>query len=182
MAFKVIPGGKNLRYDNRGVSEAAEFERLYRESYSYVYNSVFFRMGDEEAACDVTAEAFLRAARFFSRYDANRAKFRTWVAQIARNCMYDWYAQHPKTSSIDEVPEYLTRTEEDHANAIVNAEFVGGLLKRLSEDDREIVFMRYYEDKRYAVIARELGMNESTVRTRLNRALHKMRSIAGGNA
>ncbi|MBO4352682.1 MAG: sigma-70 region 4 domain-containing protein, partial [Eggerthellaceae bacterium] len=47
-----------------------------------------------------------------------------------------------------------------------------------SEEDRELVFLKYYEDKRNVEIAQILDMNPATVATRLRRALLTMRTHA----
>ena len=52
------------------------------------------------------------------------------------------------------------------------------MLSFISEDDRELVFLKYYEGKRNVEIAQLLDMNPATVATRLRRALMTMRSHA----
>ncbi len=176
--IKAFPGGLN---GQRSVSEdarAAEFERLYRESYDSVYGSVLFRLRDEEIARDITADAFLRAARFFDSFDSSKAKFSTWVNAIARNCIIDYHRKNKEHAPIESVPESTFATEADHAQAVADADLARRLLAVLDEDDREIVFMKFCEDSTNADIARRLNMNPSTVATRVQRALAKMRDAA----
>ncbi len=160
---------------------ASEFEGLYRENYPTVYNSVYYNMLDRDAAEDVTAEAFMRAARYFERFDSSRAGFATWVKAIARNCMADHYGKNKPTSALEDVPEAVFASDEGHASRAADADLVRFLLAAIEEDDRTLVFMKYYEGKRNAEIAQELEMNPSTVATRLQRALAKMRSVANGS-
>ena len=157
-------------------ARAAKFERLYRESYPTVFGHVLFRMRDEEAALDVTAEAFLRAARNFDRFDSSKAKFSTWVIAIARNCISDHYRKNIEHTPIDAIPESALTTGMDHVQSIADADLARRLLEKLDPDDREMVFMKYCEERTNADIAHILGMNPSTVATRVHRALAKMRA------
>ena len=177
-----VNGAIKALHEEAARDLASEFEELYRESYSTVYNSVYFNMLDRDAAEDVTAEAFMRAARYFERFDSSRAAFTTWVKAIARNCIADHYGKNKPTSALEDVPEAVFASEDDLASRTADADLARFLLAVLDEGDRTLVFMKYYEGKRNAEIAQELEMNPSTVATRLQRALAKMRSVAGGSA
>ena len=154
-----------------------EFERLYLESYELVYNYVRMRMGGDSEAEDVVAEAYLRAARAFRTFDPSRAKFSTWVVRIACNCMNShWRKIHP-TATLEDVPDAFV-SEAGHENATCDRDLVDRLLNTLSEEEREIVLMKYREGYRNVDIAKELDMNASTVATKLFTALKKMRAAA----
>ncbi len=157
----------------------AAFEQYYREAYPLVYNYIFRRVADRTAAEDVTSEAFLRAARFFDRFDAERAKFSTWVISIAHNCIIDYYRHDPATADLEEIPEGVYADENDFAQQTVDADLASKLLSALDPAERELVAMKYYEGKRNVEIADELGINLSTVSTKLSRAVAKMRAAAG---
>jgi RNA polymerase sigma factor (sigma-70 family) len=53
------------------------------------------------------------------------------------------------------------------------------LIARLSEDYREIIILRYYNDLKYDEIARYLGINQGTVKIRLHRAKQELKQLAG---
>ena len=148
------------------------------ESYSSVYNYAYYRTLDSTAAEDVTAEAFLRAARFFESFDPERAKFATWVKSIANNCLADYYRKHRPTTEIDEVLENTVLMTEDTTETILDEDLVTQLLELLDDEERQLVYMKYYEGMRNAEIAQEIGMNQSTVSTKLSRAMAKMRAVA----
>lgn len=156
------------------------FERDYRESYSFVYNYIFRRVADRTAAEDITSEAFLRAARFYDRFDPERAKFSTWVISIAHNCIIDYYRRDPVTADLEEVPEGAYAVENDFAEQTGNADLAEKLLSVLDDTERELIAKKYYEGKRNVEIADEMGMNLSTVSTKLARALAKMRAATEG--
>lgn len=167
---------------SRGNSDAAQFERLYRENYEYVYNYVSFRMAGSQDAEDIVSEAFLKAARSFNAFDPNRARFSTWVVSIARNCLVDYWRKQRSNAPIEEVPDTVIAVEDDYAGLNEDAALARKLLAGLDESDRELVFLKYYKGMKNVDIAQELGMNASTVATRLQRALARMRATAEGDA
>ncbi len=155
-----------------------EFERLYRESYPLVYNYVCRRMANRDAAEDVVADAFLRAARFFERFDSRRAKFSTWVISIARNCINDYYEQNPLSEDLEIIPEGFYAKEDDQVALIGDQDLVIKLMRVLDDEERELVYLKYYQEMRNVEIAEALGINASTISTKLSRAMVKMRAIA----
>ena len=162
-----------------GESDTArEFERLYRESYGGVYGYVRVRMADDAAAEDVVAEAFLKAAKSFGSFDPSRAKFSTWVTTIARNCMVSYYRRKRPAAALDDVPEHVL-AEDGGQDGVDDRDLVDRLLACLDGGERELVALKYREGLRNVDIASELGMNPSTVATRLARALAKMKEAAG---
>jgi len=125
---------------------------------------------------DIVSEAFLKAAKAFGRFDENRARFSTWVTSIARNCMTDYWRKHRQHAQIEDVSEATYAAEDDYPVLNEDAKLVKKLLEGLDEADREIVFLKYYEGLKNVDIARKLDMNPSTIATRLQRALVRMRS------
>lgn len=166
--LKVLRGG--------GDDATRSFERHYRESYQLVYNYVLRRMASREATEDVVADAFLNAARAYDRFDPSRAKFSTWVISIAHNCMRDWWAHHPAIEPIGAVPERVYVSSDGSVERLGDVDLAERLLRVLDDEERRLVFLKYYEERRNVEIAEELGMNASTVSTKLARAMAKMRT------
>ena len=171
-------GWKMVGNTNSKLDAKRAFEQYYRESYSLVFNYIIRRVPDRTSAEDVTSEAFLRAARFFDRFDARRAKFSTWVISIAHNCITDHYRHNPVTADLEEVAEGAYAEESAYDEQTANADLAVKLLATLDPTERELVSKKYYEGKRNVEIADEMGMNLSTVSTKLARALAKMRAAA----
>ena len=167
----------NVMSLDRDQLREREFERLYLQSYPLVYNYVCFRMADQAAAEDVVAEAFMKAARAFDRFDPARARFSTWVITIAVNCMNSYYRKQLPMSVLDDVPESAFSVEGEQ-HTVDDRDLVMRLVSALDDDERQLVFMKYQEGKRNVDIAHELGMNASTVATKLSKSLAKMRAVA----
>lgn len=158
-------------------SSGAEFERLYLESYGMVYGYVRARMGNDADAEDIVAEAFLKAARSFSSFDPLRARFSTWVVAIAKNCMVSYFRKEKQIANLEDVPE-STFAVAGGQDAVDDQDLAYRLLACLDDVEHELVVMKYRDGMRNIDIAYELGMNASTVSTKLSNALAKMRRAA----
>lgn len=154
-----------------------EFERLYRESYAVVYSWVRVRMSCDADAEDVVSEAFMKAARAFATFDPARAKFGTWVTAIAKNCMMSHFRKQRPSVALEDAPE-VAFAQDGHEEEACSLATVKQLLACLDDDERELVALKYREGMRNVDIAKELGINQSTVSTKLARALAKMRRVA----
>jgi len=154
------------------------FETLYRESFPIVRNYVYYRMAGNDAAEDIIAEAYLQSARHFLTFDPSRSKFSTWVVSIAKNCISSHYRKATVSSNLDDIPEsvFAVQGEQD---SVDNRELIAQLLATLDDDERELVFMKYYLGMRNVEIATQLSMNASTISTKLARAMTKMRASVG---
>ena len=165
-------------HDRATADAHREFERLYRDSYPLVYNYVRYRVVDADVAEDVVSEAFLLAARSFGKFDPTRAKFSTWVTKIAINCMNDYWRKQHVTASIDDVADAYVSLPS-YEDAVGDKALALQLLGALSAEEREIVVLKYREGYRNVEIASMLGMNASTVSTKVAHALKVMRAAAG---
>lgn len=163
---------------NGGGKAPADLEALYRESFQMVYTYAYYRLLDPALAEDLTSVAFTKAIENFDRFDPSRAKFSTWVISIARNAITDHYRKNRVITSLDDVGAREPAREDEYPALDENAKEVARLLSFISEEYRELVFLKYYEGKRNTEIAELLGMNPSTVATRLKRALDTMRAHA----
>lgn len=130
---------------------------------------------------DVTSEAFIKAARAFDRYDPQRAQFSTWVITIARNVLISNIRKTGKeyTASDAAIDPDLQSTSDVYPSLENDdTETLRELLLVISEEDRELVRLKFYEGLQNKEIAQVLGINASTVGTRVQRALAKMKAAA----
>jgi RNA polymerase sigma-70 factor (ECF subfamily) len=155
----------------------------YEEHGEAVYNYVRFQVAEPDAAEDIVADTFLRAIRSANRYDENRAGARTWLIAIARNLIQDYrrrarVRQYVPLGTMGDLVEDAPSPEE----RLLHKEEVGRLLDALAglgDDDREIVSLRYGSGLDGREVAGMLGISEANVRTRLWRALKRLKTALG---
>ena len=105
-------------------------------------------------------------------------KQRPWLARILRNKLYVRHRTETRRHSREARVSIEECGELPH-DAVERAEtgrLITEALLRLEEPFRTTLLMHFHEDKSPKIIARELGINTTTVRTRLHRGLEKLRN------
>ncbi len=144
-----------------------------------VYNYFRFQLVPPDDAEDFTAETFLRAVRAADRYDPSRAQVQTWLLTIARNVLIDERrsARVRRQVGVDELRD-LAMDEPSPEERMLRREEVGAAMTAmgaLGSDDRELLSLRYGGELDIAELAELLEVPAGTVRTRLWRALERLR-------
>jgi RNA polymerase sigma-70 factor (ECF subfamily) len=168
---------------SRGISSTAEARcQAWYEAYGKaVYSYVRFHLPTADMAEDVTADTFLRAFRAADRFDETRGHPRTWIFRIAQNTLRDHLRRsrlrrHLPIGSMRDLASDAPSPEE----RLLWEEQVAGLLDGLAvlaPRDREVISLRYGSGLDTAEVAQVLGVREPVVRTRLWRALERLRTI-----
>lgn len=146
------------------------WDELTPKLYGYLVNTT----RDRVLAEDLLQNTWLKAIEALPRFQKRGAGFPAWLFAIARNeCRQSW------RKSNREVPFEIER--HDKAVPDINSEdkiLVDQMLSKLSEDDRELIRLRYIADLPINDIARILNLNFVTVRVRLHRALAQAKIYA----
>lgn len=164
--------------------DARTFERYYRENYQRVYGYVYTIALNHDDTEEIVSEAFLKAARLFANYDSSRASFGTWVCTIARNITFDLMRKRKRRnewteSELDaDLARIAGEDEEVTFDEGDDVQLAEKLLATLSEEERELVYLKFYRDMQNKEIAVAMNMNASTVSTKLSRAIARMRKAA----
>ena|SRR3989442_7158330 len=160
---------------NRCVgAELAEIEAVYRCRLAELQRVATAITGSREAGRDVVQDAFARAVH-------RRAEFRHegslegWIWRIVVTCARDGVRRLAATQA-------LPLEEGDDARhafeaSAVDSEEVRGLVARLPERQRLVLFLRYYADLDYATIAEALAISGGTVGATLAQARDALRQL-----
>ena len=176
---------------NRGVNDAATeaigtgalslgtpqgFEDLYRKTFPRVYAYVASLLRDRSAAEDVTALAFERAYRKRSRFSERRGSPEAWVFGIARNAALDELRKRGRRARLETEPaDVWSPGPDEQAERAFQREEVRAALASLDPRDRDLVTLKFAGGLSNGEIARVLGISESSVGSRLYRAVEKLR-------
>ncbi len=156
-----------------------DFEQVYLENYSYVYNYVFMRLLHRENTEDIVSTVFTKAMTHYDSYDSSRSGIRTWLCNIARNTITDFYrlrANQPH-ADIDEIMEPGTEDEYDLLKESINQQLYR-ILQHLSPQEREFLNLRYGMQLGNDEIGEIYHINSKAVSERYRRLLKKCRDIA----
>jgi RNA polymerase sigma-70 factor (ECF subfamily) len=167
--------------DSVSGSAPAERARDWYETYGKaVYSYLRFHLPSADIAEDVTADTFLKVFRAADRFDETRGQPRTWIFRIAQNTLRDHQRRtrvrrHVSLTSMRDLAAEAPSPEE----RLLWEEQVARLLTAvtgLSESDRQIISLRYGSGLDSTAVAEVLGIKESAARTRLWRALARLRT------
>ena len=165
-----------LIYRAQAGDEAA-FAELMRTYYAYVYAIIISMVGNPHDAEEVVQDTFLSAYRSLGSLE-DAAKFKSWLAEIARNHARDRLRkQRVDTVSIDEVGEHTLRTSDavdDELMRDEQRELIRRAMDSLSEKDREIAHSYYLEGASYDELIQTHGLSYKAISFRLSRAKQRL--------
>ena len=134
---------------------------------------------DPEAADDAAQEALTRAWRQRGSCQSPGAPG-PWVAQIARNeALRLWQRQQTLLARSDDVDveEAETDTREPLEDQLIRRVSVRQALAMLTEEERELITLRYERDLAQPAIAEALGLPEGTVKVKLHRIRKRLATL-----
>jgi RNA polymerase sigma-70 factor (ECF subfamily) len=164
------------------------FDELLARYQSKLFNYIYFIVRNQEVAEDIFQETFVKAITTIQqgRYTAS-GKFGAWLTRIAHNMIIDGYRQerNENTISNDETEVDLFNDadlcDDNIETQMVNEQTlrdVRRLLDALPDNQREVVYMRFYQDLSFKEIAEITGVSINTALGRMRYALMGMRRIA----
>jgi RNA polymerase sigma-70 factor (ECF subfamily) len=149
-----------------GDSEA--FGPLYDHYQGSVYRFVFYRTRSQALAEDLTSETFLRALRSMSGFRWQGKDFGAWLMTIARNLCTDHFKAGRTRLELttDDMGAHDDATEgpENAVLAGLTNEVLLDGLRRLSDEQRDCLIMRFLQGLSIAETAEVLGRSEGAVK------------------
>ena len=164
------------------------FDELLARYQSKLFNYIYFIVRSQELAEDIFQETFVKAITTIQqgRYTAS-GKFGAWLTRIAHNMIIDGFRQerNENTISNDETEVDLFNDadlcDDNIETQMVNEQTLADvrrLVDALPDNQREVVYMRFYQDLSFKEIADITGVSINTALGRMRYALLNMRRIA----
>ena len=156
--------------------------QAWYEAYgAQLYSYLRFHVPSPDLAEDLTAEVFLRALKSFERFNPAAGAPRAWLFRIAQNALRDHQRQDRRRrllplSGMHDLQCQAPSPEE----RVLWEEEVAGLLaamESLSPNDRKIIGLCYGSELSIAEAGEILGLSDTATRTRLWRALTRLRKV-----
>jgi len=171
-------------------TDRTDFDSLVKRCHRQAYNIAYRMAGNHADAEDITQEAFLRAYRFFDKYN-RQMPFENWLYRIISNVFIDEIRKKPKArlQSIDQ-PLQIGENESDVTLELPDQthdpewmmmqvqldEKLQTALNSLPVDFRQAVIFADVEGMSYEEIADLMGCTLGTVRSRLHRGRKMLRN------
>ena len=164
------------------------FDKLLSRSQDKIFNYIMYIVKDEDLANDLFQETYLKVITKMQngRY-TDTGKFFWWLTRVAHNVIIDYYraqksnriVEPTKDNDLSNLNSNLvmdSNRESEMANAQVLRD-VKKLMEALPEQQREVVFMRYYQELSFKEIAEITGVSINTSLGRMRYALINLRKL-----
>ena len=174
----------------RGNNQA--FDLLLSRNQSKLFSYILFVVHEQDLANDIFLETFVKVITKLQegRY-IDSGKFSAWIMRIAHNVIMDWYrdnrAKNIVETSDDNDLSNVTgnditdfNIEDRYVNEQVLRD-VKKMMNLLPPTQREIVFMRFYQEMSFKEIAETTGVSINTALGRMRYAILNMRRMARKN-
>ena len=162
--------------------DADAFELLVRRYEEVTFRVAYLIVRDEAEAQDVAQEAFLRAHGALGRFDA-RQPFRPWLLRIVSNLAMNSLRSSRRRNAASQrlereyEPQRSAPSPEERALAEEQARLVWRAISSLEPQEQTLLYLRYFLGASEADTARAIGRPVGTVKSRVHRALRRLRSV-----
>jgi RNA polymerase sigma-70 factor, ECF subfamily len=173
------------------VLELADFDEVVRLYRPRIFRFLISSLGDRDVAESLTQDCFLKA--FNARHQfRGESSLSTWLTRIALNLVRDHlrsrrirFWQKTRDSALDlvDISDWIPDTGASPEKQILQREQVKDVWKAvdgLSRQQKMVFLLRFVEEMELSEIAESTGMNTSTVKSHLYRALRIVRERVGG--
>ena len=164
----------------RAVEHDAEaFGRLYDMHVDRVYKHIYYRVGNEADAEDLTQQVFLKAWQAIHKYKKTASPFVAWLMTISHNQVVDFYRTRKNKVHLEAevLADGPASRPEQTAETSFEQQRLRSAISQLGGDEQQVVILRFIEGLEFAEIASIMKKKEGNVRVILHRALVKLRNM-----
>lgn len=166
--------------------DVAAFEELVRRYEEVAFRTAFLVCGDADDARDAAQEGFVRAWRALPTFRSG-AEPRPWLLRIVANAARNRRRGSSRRTALglrlaeDPLSGGAAPSPEGAVLAAERRESLLAALERLSADDRLVIGLRWFVELDEASMAAALDVPRGTVKSRLSRAMHRLRAEVGSD-
>jgi RNA polymerase sigma factor (sigma-70 family) len=162
------------------------FETLFKRSKSKVYTTIYLIVKDRYIAEDLMQEAYIKAIDVIKsgRYN-EEGKFLPWILRISHNMAIDHFRKGKRYptivledgSKVFNSFDFAEDSIEEQQMKADQVENIREMIKKLPDEQREVLVMRHYEDLSFQEIADQTGVSINTALGRMRYALINLRKM-----
>ena len=164
------------------------FDELLARNQSKLFSYILFVVRDEDKANDLFQETFVKViTKLHEKRYVDSGKFSAWIMRIAHNVMMDWYREQRARNLIElsEENNLSNLSKNDILDMNVENRYVNDqimtdvkrMMNLLPPTQREVVFMRFYQNLSFKEIAELTGVSINTSLGRMRYAILNLRRM-----
>jgi len=145
---------------------------LFERHHKHVFNFLHKMCGDRMLSEDITQEVFYKLMKYRTSY--KNGKFVSWLFTIARNSLNTHFRRIPNNTkdieAIDHKIVVQAEEKEDYSDLHL-------AINKLDDSDKELVILNRFQEIKYDELAEIVGSTPGAVKTKVSRALKKLKTI-----
>ncbi len=158
------------------------FGKLYDKYSQLIYRFIVLRLNSREDANDLTSEVFLKAWQYLVTGKKNIDNFKAWLYRLAGNLVIDHYRQSGRELQVLDEGQWNKIIDETYnleaqIKQKEDARWLRQAMEKLSQDERELLVMRYIDDLDIKEISAILDKTTGAVRVALHRAIKALKEV-----
>lgn len=164
------------------------FDELLARNQSKLFSYILFVVRDEDKANDLFQETFVKViTKLHEKRYVDSGKFSAWIMRIAHNVMMDWYREQRARNLIElsEENNLSNLSKNDILDMNVENRYVNDqimtdvkrMMNLLPPTQREVVFMRFYQNLSFKEISELTGVSINTSLGRMRYAILNLRRM-----
>lgn len=161
---------KLIEQANKGVEEA--MNTLYYRYREWVYGLAFRLCGNRDDAQDILQEVFIYFFNKFPGFEM-QSSLKTFLYPAVKNITISNIRKKQKIVPLNEAT--AQNIPDDTINRAAEFRNLSEYLEGFSNEDKELVFLRYYDELKLIEIAEVFNVPVGTIKSRLNRLLSRLR-------
>ena len=164
------------------------FDLLLSRTKTKLFTYIMFVVRDRDVADDIFQETFVKViVKLQQRKYTNSGKFSAWLVRIAHNVIMDWYREQRSEKIVEPTEDNdlsnlcSALLDMNVENRYVNNQVlkdVKKMMNMLPPTQREVVFMRFYQEMSFKEIAEATGVSINTSLGRMRYAILNLRRMA----
>lgn len=166
--------------------DAEAFACLYDLYVDRIYKYIYYKVGNVAEAEDLTAQVFLKAWEAVGDYEWREIPFSAWLFRIAHNLVVDYHRARREMVPIERPegrPPLPIQDEEvrpeQALQEIMIARKLQEAIAQLTEEQQEVIILRFLEGYSTAEVARIMGKKPGAIRGLQFRGLTTLREMFG---
>lgn len=162
---------------SQGDPEA--FSIIYERYVGRIYSYIYYRIGSESDAEDITSRVFYRAFDHIGNYVDKGVPFSAWLYRIAHNLVANWHRDSHRKKEVPLEDQMEMTAHIDHPERAMEKsqemELLLRAIRRLSPDRQQLLILKFVEDFSNAEIGEIMGKSEGAIKSLYHRALMALR-------
>lgn len=155
------------------------FDEIYRRYAHLILRYLYVRTHEAENAQDLTQEVFMRVLRNINRFEYRGEKsFLAWLYTIAGNVLIGQLRRRRSLQTpLDDSIELADPRGQEPVTSAFERVFLMGAISQLTEDQQQVLTLKFFADLTNQEIATAIGRTEGAVKALQHRAIHSLQQI-----